>query len=261
MTTIEVTAVRGAEELTYDFYMLSYELTEDGMPKERILIVEDEKNIAKLIRYNLEKSGYDCMQAKSGEDALEILGKHHIDLVILDIMLPGMDGLEICRRIKQDDKLKNISVVMATAKGEEVDRIVGFELGADDYIVKPFSPRELVLRVKAILKRSRKEESKKELLTIENIAVDIPKHMVTVKDKEIELTKMEFNLLVTLIERRGRVQTRDSLLSDVWGIDSMVDTRTVDTHIKRLREKLGRAGDIIETVRGIGYKLREADEN
>ncbi len=231
------------------------------MPKERILIVEDEKNIAKLIRYNLERSDYDCTISKTGEEAIAILSKQAFDLMILDIMLPGIDGFEVCRRAKQIPASKNIPIIILTAKGEEVDRVVGLELGADDYIVKPFSPRELTLRVKAILKRSGKEESKKELLTIENITVDIPKHRVTVKDKEIELAKMEFNLLVALMERRGRVQTRDRLLSDVWGIDSMVDTRTVDTHIKRLREKLGRAGDIIETVRGIGYKLREVDEN
>lgn len=231
------------------------------MPKERILIVEDEKNIAKLIRYNLEKDGYTCAAAKTGEEAISILKKENFDLIILDIMLPGIDGFDVCRSIKQDNRLKNIPIIMLTAKGEEVDRIVGLELGADDYIVKPFSPRELTLRVKAVLKRNGKEESKKELITIENITVDIPKHKVTVKDKEIEFTKMEFKLLVILMERRGRVQTRDRLLSDVWGMDSMVDTRTVDTHIKRLREKLGRAGAIIETVRGIGYKLRETDEN
>jgi DNA-binding response OmpR family regulator len=231
------------------------------MDKEHILIVEDEKNIAKLIRYNLEKAGYECIQAKSGEDALDILGKHQIDLVILDIMLPGIDGLEICRRIKQENRLKNISVVMLTAKGEEVDRVVGLELGADDYMVKPFSPRELVLRVKAILRRGHKEEAKKDIITADPITIDIPRHKVTVKNKEIELTNMEFKLLTIILERRGRVQTRERLLSDVWGIDTMVETRTVDTHIKSLRAKLGKMGKCIETVTGIGYRFREDDED
>lgn len=231
------------------------------MAKNNILIIEDEKNIAKLIRYNLEKEDYECYTAKSGEDGLDILKKHGIDLVVLDIMLPGMDGFEVCRNIKQDGRLKGIPIIMLTAKGEEVDRIVGLELGADDYMVKPFSPRELTLRVKAVLKRSKKEDTKKELVTIGGITANIPKHKITVKNREIELTKMEFKLLVTLMERQGRVQTRDRLLSDVWDMDSMVDTRTVDTHIRRLREKLGRAGNSIATVRGMGYKFKENDEN
>jgi len=150
---------------------------------------------------------------------------------------------------------------MLTAKGEEVDRIVGLELGADDYIVKPFSPRELVLRVKAILKRGKIEEAKKDALVIGDLSVDIPKHKVTVKGRSIDLTQMEFKLLITLMERRGRVQTRQRLLSDVWDMDTSVDTRTIDTHVKRLREKLGKTGDFIETVRGLGYKFKEEDED
>lgn len=231
------------------------------MPKEKILIVEDEKNIAKLVRYNLERFDYDCTVAKTGEDALSILEKQPFDLIILDIMLPGMDGFEVCRKIKEADKLKNIPIIILTAKSEEVDRIVGLELGADDYVTKPFSPRELLLRVKAILRRGKDKESKKDLIRIEDIIVNIPNHKVTVKGKEVDLTKMEFDLLTTLMQRRGRVQTRDRLLSDVWGLDSMIDTRTVDTHIKRLREKLGKAGNLIDTVRGIGYKFKEEDEN
>jgi len=229
--------------------------------KERILIVEDDKNISKLVKFNLEKANYDCAIAVSGEKALEALDARPADLIILDIMLPGMDGYEICRTIKAKEKLKNIPIIMLTAKGEEVDRIVGLELGADDYIVKPFSPRELVLRVKAILKRGKTESAKKDILVAGDIAVDIPKHKVTVKDKVIELTQMEFKLLVTLMERRGRVQTRDRLLSDVWDMDTSIDTRTIDTHIKRLREKLGKSGDLIETVRGLGYKFKEEDED
>ena len=223
------------------------------MPKERILIVEDEKNIAKLIRYNLEKDGYECTMAKTGEEAISILEKQAFDLIILDIMLPGIDGFEVCRALKQNARLKNIPIIMLTAKGEEVDRIVGLELGADDYIVKPFSPRELILRIKAILKRGKPEILKKDIITAQDVSVNIPKHKVTVRNKEIELTRMEFKLLTTLMERRGRVQDRDKLLNDVWNIDTMINTRTIDTHIKKLREKLGRAGSMIETVRGMGY--------
>ncbi len=229
--------------------------------KERILIVEDDKHISKLIKFNLEKANYDCAIAATGEKALEALDDRPVDLIILDIMLPGMDGFGICRTIKEKEKLKNIPIIMLTAKGEEVDRIVGLELGADDYIVKPFSPRELVLRVKAILKRGKIEDTKKDILVAGGIAIDIPKHKVTVKEKPIDLTQMEFKLLVTLMERRGRVQTRDRLLSDVWDMDSSIDTRTIDTHIKRLREKLGKSGSFIETVRGLGYKFKEEDED
>ena len=229
--------------------------------KERILIVEDDKHISKLVKFNLEKAGYECTVAATGEKALEVLNDQPVDLIILDIMLPGMDGFGICRAIKEKDKLKNLPIIMLTAKGEEVDRIVGLELGADDYIVKPFSPRELVLRVKAILKRGKSEESKKDILAARDITVDIPKHKVTVKGKAIDLTQMEFKLLVTLMERRSRVQTRERLLSDVWDMDTGVDTRTIDTHVKRLREKLGKSGSLIETVRGLGYKFKEEDED
>jgi len=229
--------------------------------KERILIVEDDKHISKLVKFNLEKADYDCTVAPTGEKALDTLKRQAVDLVILDIMLPGIDGLEVCREIKQHEKLKSTPVIMLTAKGEEIDRIVGLELGADDYMTKPFSPRELILRIKAILKRSKTEPSTKDLLSADDITINIPKHKVTVKDKVVDLTQMEFKLLVTLVERRGRVQTRDRLLSDVWSIDTSVDTRTIDTHIKRLREKLGKPGRLIETVRGLGYRLKEEDED
>ena len=229
--------------------------------KEKILIVEDDKHISKLVKFNLEKANYDCAIVVTGEKALETLDDRPVDLIILDIMLPGMDGFGICRTIKGKGKLKNIPIIMLTAKGEEVDRIVGLELGADDYIVKPFSPRELVLRVKAILKRGKPEESKKDILAAGDITIDIPKHKVTVRGKPIELTQMEFKLLVTLMERRSRVQTRERLLSDVWDMGTGVDTRTIDTHVKRLREKLGKSGSLIETVRGLGYKFKEEDED
>lgn len=228
------------------------------MNKERILIVEDDKHIAKLVKFNLEKSGYECFTAATGEAALTVLNKEQIDLVILDIMLPKMDGFEVCKEIKQDKRLSFVPVIMLTAKSEEVDRVLGLELGADDYVVKPFSPRELVLRVKAIMRRGTKpEEATKDILRVGRIKVDIPEHKVTVDKKEVELTVMEFKLLVTLIQRRGRLQSRERLLTDVWDIDTEVTTRTIDTHIKRLRQKLGKTGKMIETVRGIGYRFSE----
>jgi len=230
------------------------------MTRESILIVEDDKHISRLVAYNLEKAGYDCAAVNNGGKALDILAKKRPDMVILDIMLPDMDGFEVCRVIKQDAGLKNIPVIILTAKGEEVDRIVGLELGADDYVVKPFSPRELILRIKAVLKRGRIAESKKEIIKLMDLAVDLPRHKVTVNNREITLTPIEFRLLVTLIERQGRVQSRDTLLSDVWGIESDIYTRTVDTHVKRLREKLGRTGRFIETVRGLGYKFKEEND-
>ena len=230
------------------------------MAKQKILAVEDDKNISRLIVYNLEKAGFDCKAAMSGEEALNMAQKETFDLIILDLMLPRLDGLEVCRILKQDKDSQKIPVVMLTAKGEEVDRVVGLELGADDYIVKPFSPRELVLRIKAVLRRNEpKKEENTGVLTADNLTVDIECHKVIAQKKEVELTAMEFRLLVTLMERRGRVQSRDRLLEDVWGITSDIDTRTVDTHIKRLRSKLGRAGNLIKTLRNVGYKF-EADD-
>ncbi|MFH1791292.1 MAG: response regulator transcription factor [Candidatus Omnitrophota bacterium] len=227
----------------------------------RILLVEDEKNIAKLVKYNLEKAGFECDIAVSGEKALEYLDNSAFDAVILDIMLPKMNGFEVCRTIRADERFTSIPVLMLTAKGEEVDRVVGFELGADDYIIKPFSPRELVLRLKAVLKRRKPEEPAPEILQVDDLKINMPKHTVSVAKKKITLTLMEFNLLVTLIKRRGRVQSREQLLDDVWAIDSEVTTRTIDTHIKRLRQKLGKKiGKMIETVRGIGYRFSEAGD-
>jgi len=229
------------------------------MNKERILIVEDDKNIAKLVKYNLDKAGFETSVAKNGEEALSLIDKEEIHLVILDIMLPGMDGFEVCREMKKDDRFKAIPIIMLTAKGEETDRVVGFELGADDYVVKPFSPRELVLRVKAILKRKRPSEEVQAIISVDKLKIDIPRHKVTVNQKEIKLTLMEFNLLLTLIQRRGRVQSREKLLDDVWNLDSEVTTRTIDTHIKQLRHKLGKMGKLIETVRGLGYRFTDKE--
>jgi len=224
---------------------------------EKILVVEDEKNISKLVRYNLEKAGFGCIATITAEDALDILNKESINLIILDIMLPKMDGVQFCKIIKQDKNFSHIPIVMLTAKGEEVDKVVGFELGVDDYVVKPFSPRELILRIKAILKRGTQKEETKAILSSHNIIVDSERHKVKVDKKEISLPLMEFKLLRTLIERKGRVQSRDRLLDDVWGVSAEVTTRTVDTHIKRLRKNLGKAGKLVETIRGIGYRIKE----
>lgn len=231
------------------------------MSDEKILIVEDEQHIAKLIRYNLEKAGYRCLAAITGEDALTLLDKEGADLIILDVMLPKMDGFEFCKIVRRESSHKDVPVIMLTARGEEVDRIVGLEIGADDYMVKPFSPRELVLRVKAILKRGRPREESKDIVEVGRIRIDIPRHKVLVDKRPVELSPMEFKLLTVLAQRRGRVQSRDSLLNDVWGLSAEVTTRTVDTHIKLLRQKLGRqASKMIETVRGLGYKISDEDD-
>ncbi len=229
------------------------------MVQGKILIVEDDKHISKLVKYNLEKAGFNCTVAITGEEALEVLDKEPIELIILDIMLPKMDGFQTCKQIKQDKRFSYIPIIMLTAKGEEVDRVVGFELGADDYVVKPFSPRELVLRVKAILKRGKPKEVTKDILLHGKLKVDISRHKVFIDKKEIELTQMEFKLLTTLMQRKGKVQTRNRLLDDVWDIAASVTTRTIDTHIKRLRQKLGKMGKLVETVRGIGYRFSEED--
>ncbi len=228
------------------------------MPTAKILLVEDDKHISKLVKYNLEKNGFDCISVITGEEAFEILDRMPVDLIILDIMLPKMDGFEVCKHIRNHKKFSVIPVIMLTARGEEVDRIVGLELGADDYMIKPFSPRELILRVKAILKRGRpKEEPVKEIIEAGPITLDTARHKVVVDKKEVVLTAMEFKLLLTLMQRQGRVQSRDKLLSDVWDIESDVTTRTIDTHVKRLRQKLGKGGNFIETIRGHGYRFKE----
>jgi DNA-binding response OmpR family regulator len=227
------------------------------MAQGKILVVEDDKNILKLLRYNLEKEGFVCLTTITGEDAFDILASEAIDLAVLDIMLPTIDGLEICKRMKQDTNYSHIPVIMLTAKGEEIDKVVGFELGADDYIVKPFSPRELVLRIKAILRRNLPKETMRDILEAGKVKIDIPRHRVSIENRQIELAPMEFKLLSILIERKGRVQSREVLLEDVWDISADVTTRTVDTHVKRLRQRLGKTGKHIETVRGIGYRFKE----
>lgn len=231
----------------------------DAMARERILLVEDEPDIAEVLQYNLEKEGYQVEVAHRGDTGLEAIRRQPPDLLLLDLMLPGLDGLEITRLLKRDGTAARVPIVMLTARGEEVDRIVGLELGADDYISKPFSPREVVLRVKAVLRRQKPEEVREaedEVLEVGGILLDLAGHQLRVRGEEIPLTATEFRLLRLLMERAGRVQTRGHLLTDVWGYAEDIDSRTVDTHIRRLRRKLGAEADRIETVIGVGYRLR-----
>ena len=226
----------------------------------RILVIEDEPDIQQILEYNLREKGHKVFIASKGEEGLRIAREKRPDLVLLDLMLPDIPGTEICKALKSDPATRNTQVVMLTAKGEEIDRVVGFELGADDYVVKPFSVRELLLRVQAILRRSQGEQEAAPGFQFGSLRVDREAHRVWAKDTELELTALEFKLLVTLFDRKNRVQTRAALLSDVWGIDADITTRTVDTHVKRLREKLGEAGVYIETVRGVGYRFADNPE-
>jgi two-component system phosphate regulon response regulator PhoB len=224
--------------------------------RERILLIEDEPDIGEVLQYNLEKEGFEVAVERRGDAGLESIRKEPPDLLLLDLMLPGVDGLELTRVLKRDPATARLPIVMLTAKGEEVDRIVGLELGADDYISKPFSPREVVLRVKAVLRRSQHEETAAERLEIGGIELDVSAHQLRVRGRETPLTATEFRLLRLLMERAGRVQTRGQLLSDVWGYAEDIDSRTVDTHIRRVRRKLGPEAGRIETVIGVGYRLR-----
>jgi two-component system phosphate regulon response regulator PhoB len=224
---------------------------------ELILIVEDEADLVATLEYNLEREGYHTRTAQNGEAALEALAAEPVpDLVLLDLMLPDISGLDICRQVKRGERTRRVPVLMLTAKGEEIDKVVGFEVGADDYVVKPFSVRELMLRVRAVLRRSLPPAPEPTALTHGPIRLDVTAHRAWVDVDEMVLTALEFKLLQTFIERRGRIQTRETLLQDVWGMCPEVETRTVDTNVKRLRQKLGRAGAYIETVRGVGYRFR-----
>ncbi len=224
---------------------------------DTILIVDDEPDVVDLLVFSLQKAGYKTLTARDGNAALQKARDELPTLVVLDLMLPERDGSDVCRQLKADPKTAAIPVIMLTAKAEEVDRIVGLELGADDYITKPFSPRELALRVKSVLRRASGKPESSEVLKHNDLIVDLAKHEASIKGKKIDLTATEFKLLVMLLERRGRVQTRDALLTDVWGYEGDVDTRTVDTHVRRLREKLGKVADAIETIRGVGYRFTE----
>jgi two-component system phosphate regulon response regulator PhoB len=223
----------------------------------RILVVDDEPDLLELVRFNLSQAGFQVDTAASGREALDKLEASVPDLVVLDLMLPDVSGNDICRQIRSDPALAELPIVMLTAKSEEVDRVVGFELGADDYVPKPFSPRELTLRVRAVLRRRAAAQSPGSIVERGCLRVDPERHRCFVEGEEIELTAKEFRLLSTLMARPGRVMTRERLLDEVWGSEITVTSRTIDTHLKRLREKLGAAGELIETVRGVGYRFAE----
>jgi len=225
----------------------------------RILVIEDERALRDVVAYNLRRAGYEVLEASTAAEGLALVRGSRPDLVLLDLMLPDLSGTEVCKAVRADSSLAHVRIIMLTARSEEVDRIVGFELGADDYVTKPFSVRELVLRVGAVLRRGA-EPSVSPELRLGPLVLDAERHRVTVDGKEVALTALEFRLLHTLLQRQGRVQTRERLLEDVWGMRGDITTRTVDTHVKRLREKLGEAGKLIETVRGVGYRIVESVE-
>lgn len=227
-------------------------------PRKAILIVEDEADLAATLEYNLEREGYQTRVAHDGRAALAELARSPApDAVLLDLMLPDCSGTEICKRLREQERTRDIPIIMLTAKGEEIDRVVGFEVGADDYVVKPFSVREVLLRIRALLRRAERPGGDPGVIAFDRLRVDPEGHRAWVDDRELGLTALEFRLLHVFVSRRGRVQTRDALLSDVWGIEADVTTRTVDTHVKRLREKLGDVGRYIETLRGVGYRFRD----
>ncbi len=222
-----------------------------------ILVVEDEADLALTMKYNLQREGYEVRVAPTGLEGLAMAQQEpRPDLVLLDLMLPDVPGTEVCRRLRTTDDTADLPIIMVTARGEEVDRIVGLEMGADDYVVKPYSVREVLLRVRAVLKRkSAHPQNDSSRLELGLIRLDVEAHRVWVDQTELDLTILEFNLLRTFIERKGRTQSRVQLLDEVWGVQAAITTRTIDVHIKRLRDKLGVAGDYIQTVRGVGYRL------
>ena len=223
----------------------------------RVLVVDDEPDLLDLVHDTLVEGGYAVETAASGREALDALSRRAPDLVVLDLMLPDVPGNEICRHIRTVPELSQVLVLMLTAKSDEVDRIVGFELGADDYVTKPFSPRELALRVRALLRRRGDTSGEPARLEHDALSLDLERHRCFVVGEEVALTAKEFQLLSTLMQRPGRVLTRERLLDEIWGSDVTVTARTIDTHLKRLREKLGAGGHLIETVRGVGYRFAE----
>mgnify|MGYP000932547469 CR=1 FL=1 len=228
---------------------------------QKILLIEDEPDIRKTLEYNLSREGFDVVCASSLSEGKNYINTNQFSLILLDLMLPDGSGLDLCRELKTDSDKKLTPIIILTAKDDEVDKVVGFELGADDYVTKPFSVRELILRVKAVLKRG---NAKSENLEVQrqfgDLVIDVDSHEVYVDNEPVTLTALEFKLLRQLVDRRGRVQSRDQLLSDVWGYSADVTTRTVDTHIKRLREKLGAMGKYVQTIRGVGYKFSRTPE-
>jgi two-component system phosphate regulon response regulator PhoB len=228
----------------------------------KVLVIEDEPDIRKTLEYNLTREGFEVYGCGSIKEAKKLIENPNFSIILLDLMLPDGSGLDLCREVKSDSTTQDIPIIILTAKDDEVDKVVGFELGADDYVTKPFSVRELILRVKAILKRNNKTVSTPLEINrnFGSLKMDIESHEVFIDDEEVVLTALEFKLLNQLVERRGRVQTRDQLLSDVWGYSADITTRTVDTHIKRLREKLGKMGKYVQTIRGVGYKFSRTPE-
>lgn len=226
------------------------------MSKKRILVVDDEPDAVELLEHNLRSQGYAVSTAADGFEALQKAATTIPDLIILDLMMPELDGLEVCKRLRGDPNTARVNILMLTARTTEIDRVLGFELGADDYVVKPFSLRELMLRVKSLLGRERHTDHEAKQIQIGELLIDIEGHTAVVDGSPINLTVKEFALVSILARRRGRVQTRETLLRDVWHYDQVIDTRTVDTHIRRLREKLGSAARHIDTVRGVGYRFR-----
>jgi two-component system phosphate regulon response regulator PhoB len=225
---------------------------------KKVLIIEDEKDLAELLAFNLEKEGYSATSVHDGKLGLEWAGEEIPDLILLDLMLPGLHGTEVCKALRKDHRTAHIPIIMITAKGDEIDRVVGFEVGADDYIVKPFSMREMALRIKAVMRRFENEvqlSPTADLFTVGDITINKERHTVMSAGSEIDLTSTEFKLLLFLAEKKGCVQSREKLLQNVWSYNNAGDTRTVDTHVTRLRGQLGEPGDIIKTVRGFGYKI------
>lgn len=225
--------------------------------KPKILVVDDEPDALELIAFNLKNAGLEVLTAENGDQALRLARAQLPDLILLDLMLPEVDGLEVCKILRRDPATSAIPIIMVTAKAAEMDRVLGLELGADDYVTKPFSPRELVLRVKNLLRRRQAAETPTDRISVGDLSIDIPRHLVTVQGRAVELTATEFRLLSVLAQRRGRVQSREQLLRDVWNYETVIDTRTVDTHMRRLREKLGPAARYLDTVRGVGYRFIE----
>jgi two-component system, OmpR family, alkaline phosphatase synthesis response regulator PhoP len=234
------------------------------MSKEKILIVEDEKDIVKMLDYNLKKEGFKTFLAYNGEDGLDAARKENPDLILLDLMLPEMDGLDVCKAIKNEVKTSRIPIIILTAKAQETDKIVGLELGADDYVTKPFSPKELIARIKAVLRRTKEKDKLPEILKIGDLTIDFSRIIVLIKDKPIEITSKEFELLKVLIKAKGRVLSRDYLLDTIWGFDQALEiqTRTVDVHIQTLRKKIKSESKRIITVKNYGYRFQaEPDED
>jgi two-component system phosphate regulon response regulator PhoB len=224
--------------------------------KQKILIVDDEPDALEILAFKLQEAGFAPLLAKDGAAALKAARDDHPALIVLDLMLPEIDGLEVCKILRRDPATAMIPILMLTARAAEMDRVLGLELGADDYVTKPFSPRELVLRVRKLLARAKASDDPAAQLRFGALEIDIPRHEVTVAGQPVDLTATEFKLLEILARRRGRVQTRDRLLQDVWGYDNPIDSRTVDTHMRRLREKVGPASEYLETIRGVGYRFR-----